>query len=328
MAISKVFVGIDGGGTHSTAVAVDLEGNVLAQAVGGSINYYSVGMERARNYLKEIIDLLIMKVKVNEFESVYIGNSALSAEATPEVLKRFTEGIVASRSIYMHSDSYIALIAMTAGQPGILIISGTGSMGIAKGMTDELLTIGGYGYLLGDQGSAYPIALQGIQAAVAAEEGMAAPTTLQEAVKEHYAIRQMSELIDMFYNPPLERHVIARFAAEVARCAEQGDEVALKLLEKAARELAAHAIELEKKLGIPGVPIGVSGSVFMKNRCIYGEFKQLLEQACPFSAVSLIDNPPELGAIFASFHESGLLLKPEVKRRMKSTYEVLKEEQA
>lgn len=324
MASSKVFVGIDGGGTHSTAVAVDLEGHTLAKVVGGSINYYSVGMERARNHLKEIIDQLLTKVQSDDFESVYIGNSALSAKATPEALKSFTEGILESGNIYMHSDSYIALMAMTAGGPGILIISGTGSMGIAKGMTDELLTIGGYGYLLGDQGSAYPIALQGIQAAVAAEEGMATATLLQEAVKRHFAIGQMSELIDKFYNPPLERHVIAGFAAEVASCADQGDEVAQKLLKEAARDLAAHAIQLEKKLGIQGVPIGVSGSVFMKNRSVYADFKEHISQACPSSKVSLIDYPPELGAIFACFHENQLILEPAVKQRMKETYERLK----
>ncbi|AZN43270.1 BadF/BadG/BcrA/BcrD ATPase family protein [Paenibacillus albus] len=325
MTAGKVFVGIDGGGTHSTAVAVDVEGNVLAKVTGGSINYYSMGMERARDHLSKIINELLEKSKLDAFESVYIGNSALSQEAAPAELEAFTGGILDSDSVYMHSDSYIALMAMTAGKPGILIISGTGSMGIAKGLSDELLTIGGYGYLLGDRGSAYHIALQGIQAAVAAEERMATSTALQEALKHHFAIEHMSELIDKFYNPPLDRHIIAGFASEVAKCAEQGDEVALKLLQQAAHDLARHALGLESRLNLPGVPIGVSGSVFMKNEYIFNAFKGLIKQLCPQSSVGLIEYPPEIGAIFACFHKNYMLLEPSVLQRIKLTYESLAE---
>ncbi|BBH21928.1 acyl-CoA reductase [Paenibacillus baekrokdamisoli] len=321
-----VFLGIDGGGTHSTAIAVDLEGNVLAKVIGESINYYSLGMKRARHHLIQIMDQILEKVKIESFESVYIGNSALSQEATAAMIDEFTSGIIKSGSVYMHSDSYIALIAMTIGKPGILIISGTGSMGIAKGLTDELLNIGGWGYLLGDYGSAYHIALQGIQAAVAAEEGMSKATMLKEALKRYFAALDMRDLIDKFYNPPLDRHIIAGFASEVAKCAEQSDEVALKLVKQAAHDLANHALELEKRLNIQGVPIGASGSVFTKNNYIFDEFKGLLEQNCPFSAVRLIDFPPEFGAIFACFHENKILLEPSIQQRMKLTYELLKEE--
>ncbi|SEN81674.1 BadF/BadG/BcrA/BcrD ATPase family protein [Paenibacillus sp. OV219] len=322
----EVFLGIDGGGTHSTAIAVDMEGNVLAKVIGESINYYALGMQRARHHLTQIIEQIIEQIKIDFFDSVYIGNSALSQEASPSMIDEFTGGIIKSRSVYMHSDSYIALVAMTIGRPGILIISGTGSMGMAKGYTDELLTIGGWGHLLGDYGSAYHIAIQGIQAVVLAEDQMAKATTLQEALKRYYAVGDLQDLIDKFYNPPVDKHIIAGFASEVANCAEQGDEVALKLVKQAALDLAAHAIELEKRLNIRGVPIGASGSVFRKNSTIFAEFKSLLKQHCPLSTVQLIDCPPEFGAIYACFHKENIVLTPSIQERMKLTYEMLKEE--
>ncbi|MBP3962559.1 BadF/BadG/BcrA/BcrD ATPase family protein [Paenibacillus lignilyticus] len=326
MVSREILLGIDGGGTHSTAIAVDMEGNVLAKVTGESINYYAIGMKRARHHLMLIMNRMVDKVKTDKFESVYIGNSALSEKAAASMIDELTGGIIKSKSVYMHSDSYIALLAMTTGKPGILIISGTGSMGMAKGLSDELLTIGGWGHVLGDYGSGYHIALQGIQAAITAEDQMATATMLQEALKRHYAVGDMGELIDKFYNPPVDKHIIAGFAFEVASCAEQGDAVALKIVKQAAHDLADHAKALVKRLNIQGVPIGASGSVFKKNSMIFEEFKSVLQQECPLSTVTRIDFPPEFGAIFACFHENKLLLEPSIQERMKITYELLKEE--
>lgn len=315
-------MGIDGGGTRSTAVAVDTEGNVIAKVVGGSINYYSNGMQLARHHLKVMLDKLADTHGIDQYESVFIGNSALNMRASDELIETFTGGLVNSKSVYMHSDSYIALMSLTVEKPGVLIISGTGSMGMAKGNNDHIVTNGGWGYLLGDEGSAYYIALQGIKSAIKAHDNRGETTLLQQSLHTFFGTESLDDLVEKCYNPPMERHVIAGFASEVARCAEQGDNAAQGIIDQAIEDLVKHAIALVQRIEIFEITIGASGGVFTNNPYIFNEFKQRLEQKYPLSFVTLLEFQPELGAIFACFQHNGMQMDPSIKERMKMSYEL------
>lgn len=167
MAKKRYFLGIDGGGSKTTAVVFDENGNFICRAVGESINYYSVGMGKARDAMTDIIGCLSEK----HFECAVIGMSALSERASKEETEHFCGGIIESNKIIMDSDLYVALEAMDENGECAVVISGTGSMAICRNNGGEINHAGGFGYILGDEGSGYSIGLSGIKSAIRAAEG-------------------------------------------------------------------------------------------------------------------------------------------------------------
>ncbi|SFT20659.1 BadF/BadG/BcrA/BcrD ATPase family protein [Paenibacillus sp. BC26] len=317
----KRFLGIDGGGTRTTAIVSDESGHILAGAVGHSINYYSVGMDQARANCAAIMKELQVEYGFAEYDAAFIGMSALDQEASEEATLAFASPIIQAKSIYMHSDSYIALMAGTLGSPGGLIISGTGSMAIAMQQNGELSVVGGWGYLLGDQGSAHDIAMNGIKAAIAGYEQFGEETYLSQQVLDYFAISHMRELIEVYYNPRMERHLVAGFATEVAKCAEQGDKVAMQVIDQAVCDLEKHAEMLVKKLGnFEGVKIGVYGGVFQHNRYIYEQLKGKIELKHNHVKVDLLGFPPEIGAIICCFQRTGTSLTEDILQQLSTTY--------
>ncbi|WP_308637597.1 BadF/BadG/BcrA/BcrD ATPase family protein [Paenibacillus silvisoli] len=317
----KLFLGIDGGGTRTTAIVSDDSGRILAKAVGHSINYYSVGMDQARANCAAIMEQLRDQYGFMAFDSAVIGMSALDREASEEETLAFASSVIQASSIYMHSDSYVALMACTQGNPGGLIISGTGSMGIAMQANGELSVVGGWGYLLGDQGSAHDIAMNGIKAAIAGYEQLGEETYLSQYVLHYFAIHHMRELIDVYYSPGVERQLVAGFATEVAKCAEQGDPVAKRIIDQAIHDLEKHAEMLVKKLGnYEGARIGVYGGVFQHNRYIYEQLKRNIETRHAHVEVGLLSHPPEIGAIICCFQRAGMAVTEAVLQQLEATY--------
>ena len=133
--------------------------------------------------------------------------------------------------IVFHSDVYIALLSFTMGNPGAVLISGTGSMACGIDAGGVYHTAGGWGQVLGDEGSGYHMALEGIKATLHAYDGLSEPTKLSASVMKFFDLKKMSDIIDKIYNPPVEKSVIAAFAIEVETVADKGDTVALDIVE-------------------------------------------------------------------------------------------------
>ena len=128
MANREYFLGIDGGGSKTTAVVFDENGNFICSACGESINYYSVGLENARLAMTEIINSLSVK----EYTCAFIGMSALNERASAAETERFCSGVIKSELTVMDSDLFVALEAMNAQGECACIISGTGSMVVRR----------------------------------------------------------------------------------------------------------------------------------------------------------------------------------------------------
>ena len=176
--------------------------------------------------------------------------------------------------VVFHSDVYIALLSFTMGNPGAVLISGTGSMACGIDAGGVYHTAGGWGQVLGDEGSAYHIALKGIKAALHAYDGLSEPTQLSARVMKFFDLKKMSDIIDKIYNPPVEKSVIAAFATEVDKAAEQGDSVALHILESEAEWLYKLALAITGKCKTQN--LGYYGSVLKQNERIRSKLSTLL----------------------------------------------------
>ncbi len=296
------YLGVDGGGTRTTAVVADGNGNVLAKADGKSINYNSVGLIRAKENMREIILWLLDACGIKKFHTAFIGMSAISTRAGMAETKAFADGIIPADKIIMDSDVYIALSGLDATSECAVVISGTGSMAAGRTKEGKVIHTGGWGYILGDEGSAYNVALDAIKAAIRGYEKSAPETALTEMVKEHFEIENFLELINIFYNPPMERSVIAKFAPKVFECAKNNDDVANKILMDNAKQLASTTLALLHNLSSCKI-LGTWGGMFEHNEDYLNMFKQYIKNDFPNIDVGLLTNPPVIGAVLAAIRE-------------------------
>lgn len=304
----KYYLGIDGGGSKTTAVVFDENGCFVKKAVGESINYYSVGMEKARNNMQAVID----ELAVDSFESAFIGMSALNERAGEDTTARFASGIIKSNKTTMDSDLYIALEAMACGGECAVVISGTGSMAVLRNADGSVSHAGGWGYILGDEGSGYVIGLEGIKAAIRSAEG-GEETALFTLCLEHFGIKDIYELIDLYYDKGVERKITAAFAKSVFDLALSGDKVASDIIDRQAHELS---LTVKALLKDKQCKIGLWGGIFQHNEL----FRQKFIKNIGFDDIALLPFAPEQGAILAAMKENGLCITDEIKDNIKNTY--------
>lgn len=311
---NSYFLGVDGGGSKTTAVVFNEKGEFICSACGESINYYSVGLEAARLAMKNIIDSLTVK----KYRCAVIGMSALNERASARETERFCSEIIVSDSIIMDSDLFVALEAMDINGECAAIISGTGSMAVCRNSDGTMSHTGGWGYILGDEGSGFSIGLNGIKAAIRAAEKCAPETALLGECLDYFSINNIYDLIDLYYEKKVSRKKTAAFARLVSKCCKNGDEIAKNILRDEAQQLSQTALGLLKEKN-KDISIGLWGGVFQNNMFFRHEFTDIMSQN-GFNNVKLIDFTPEIGAVFAGYKNSGVEIVDIVKENIKTTY--------
>lgn len=273
-----IFIGIDGGGTK-TSCAAYRSGEQIASSRSGPMNYNFIGIDRAaENLLAGIRDLGIDK---SEIAAVGIGDPSIDdciAESDDSPSVKFVRRICGELGVpvFVRSDAYITLFGLTGGTcPGVLMLSGTGAMGIAENSNGEIRTSGGWGRLTGDEGSGYYIAVESIKAALHAADGIAQKTALTDALLGYFGSKNVRDLIPLFY-PEEGEADIAGFARHAAECAENGDKTAVKILLGAADYLAKYTSSLLE--WSDSRKVGIYGSVITENRIVRTEYERLLRE--------------------------------------------------
>ena len=303
---SMLFCGIDGGGTSTSVVICNKRGEILSSFKADTINHYGVGLKKARENYEFIKDRLIALIG-NEPDITYIGNSALDGKATCELVEQLVGGIF-NKKVIMHSDVYIALLGFTQDASGALLISGTGSMACAVDHEKKYYTSGGWGQTLGDEGSGYHLGLMGIRAALQYHDQMAPPTVLLEFLKDFYKINRLSDMIELVYNPPIEKSRIAAFAVEVEKAALLNDEVSIHLIDNEVDWLFRLAQSILEKSGV--TRLGLYGSMLVKSQMIG---RQLTSRYSGFGIeVSYPRFKPEIGALFGAFSNENIPINVEI----------------
>jgi glucosamine kinase len=305
--MKKLFAGIDGGGTVTKVVVSDEKGKILLAFKTGSINHYGVGFEKTTAVYVEIKNRLIKHFgHLPQF--LFFGNSALDNLANDDTVRRLTGGIFKSSKTVMHSDVYVALLGFTLGRTGAMLISGTGSMACGLDIENNYHTVGGWGHILGDEGSAYHLALKGIKAAIRAHDGLTNPTALTFSVCSFFKIKKLNELIDLVYNLDTDKSIIASFAVEIEGLAVAGDKLALELLEKEAEWLYRLAMNITQRCNTQN--LGYYGSMLTKSNLIRLSLERLLKK----EEISILTPrlSPELGALTGALDTAGIKLTEEL----------------
>ena len=318
-----LLIGIDGGGTHSTAVAFYPDGRLAAVTEGGGLNFHNVGVELVHRRMEEMVADLCAKAGCEAAE-VCVGMSALDAPADEATLAMFTKGEFRPGQLDLQSDAYIALMGFTLGKPGVIVICGTGSMLLLLDEKGEQRASGGWGYLLGDAGSGYTLAREGLLAVIDATEGLGPETPLVEDALAYFGVQTPRGLIDRVYAPDATPDQLAGFARHVLTRAKEGHPVAVEILARNMKRLARNAARLTQT-NPEASRIGLYGGIFGHSDLARSLFTQAVAELAPEAEVCRPEYPPELGAIIHLLKKRGELTD-EVLALMKSTYEEYRHE--
>jgi glucosamine kinase len=232
------FLGLDAGGTKTTALLGD-DTRVLARSIGGSIKPLRVSQEQAQENITALLAEVARTsgIDLKQITASCVGTAGLRLPQTDGWMRQILSSCV-SGAIEVRGDEEIALDAGFPGGAGVLVIGGTGSNTLGRTSTGERFTVGGWGPALGDQGSGYWIGHQALRAAVRAKD-FGQPTQILNRVIQFWNAANLSEVVNMAHSAP----DFSLLSPLVVQCAEEGDVVALEVLERGGRLLGEDAAE-------------------------------------------------------------------------------------
>jgi N-acetylglucosamine kinase-like BadF-type ATPase len=239
--VTRLFLGLDGGQSGTTAVIGDEQGCVLGRGQAGPCHLPSAIRDAVAAAAREA-GLEPGRVR---FLSACLGFSGGAAGK-----RAIVERVVTAEHLILTSDAAIALTGATGGEPGIVTIAGTGSIAFGRNAEGRTARAGGWGHLFGDEGGAFGLVRQALRAALRCEEGWGPATKLLEKLTQATGTASANDLLHLFYTTPRDR--IASFAPLVEQAAAQGDEAARQILDEAAGQLAALTCAVQEQLFTPG----------------------------------------------------------------------------
>ena len=235
-------LGIDGGGSKTVCVLMNEKREFLGRGEAGSANYQSVGIEAAKFSIESAINQAIIKQDSIKIDAICLGLAGVGRAKDIEIIKKIIKDIPAteyikSENIIISHDGLIALVGGISNDVGIVVAAGTGSIVFGRNHRGETKRVGGWGYILGDEGGAYQIAVAGMRAALKAYDGKEISTSLVTDFKSHFGLTNIEELIEIVYRKGLSVKEIAGLAPVVDNAAFLGDEVANQIIDNAVDEL-------------------------------------------------------------------------------------------
>lgn len=199
-------IGIDGGGTKTLSYLADEKLNILKKLQTSSSNYLSVGIDEVEKNLRYIIGTLAPK---DEEFLLSLGLAGVSRDEDYKIIKRVLKNLGIENYI-LNNDAYIALYGAHEGKDGALLIAGTGSILYYK-KNKKICRAGGYGHLLGDQGSGYSLGKNAIIVALETNDGLRDYSELLDFVKNFYSLEKIEDIIPKIYRG-FEKSEIAKLS--------------------------------------------------------------------------------------------------------------------
>jgi len=290
----SLFLGVDGGQSSTVALIGDESGRVVGISRGGAC--------RHEGSMAEAIDEAVRSAgAVTTFEAACFGFSGGATGKEPLV----RELVLASHYVVTH-DAAIALTGALAGEPGIIVIAGTGSMAFGRDAKGRSTRAGGWGYIFGDEGGAFDLVRQALRAALRQEEGWGPATAVRDLLLAESGATTADDLMHRFYTGEWERERIASLAPLLDQAAASGDAVAQEILKGAGQSLATIAGVVRRQLFEPQEAVSVSyaGGVFHSS-AVLGRFRLLVELE-DGTRVKAPRYSPAAGALIEAYRAVGL----------------------
>lgn len=294
-------LGVDAGGTKTEAMLGSADGSGLAPPAGtgraGPGNLRAVGYDIATQQILKAVDAAFQDAGVTR-QKVQVLCLCVAGAGRPserEQLREWAEAQHLATSIVITTDAEPLLAVASPSGVGIALISGTGSLAWGRNSSGVTARAGGWGYLFGDEGSGYAIALAGLRAVAHAADGRSPATALTDRMLTCLNVNEPSELIPRIYGGNFSRQQIAAFAPAVFEAAAD-DLTARQIIEDAAHQLAHMVTTLADRLNFHdrNYPLAITGGVLVHQP----QFREaILNQLNRSPGSTSIVPQPALGAL-------------------------------
>ncbi|MCK9222455.1 MAG: BadF/BadG/BcrA/BcrD ATPase family protein [Limnochordia bacterium] len=277
----RYIAAFDGGGTSTICIIADETGHILSVFRGEGIIpiYHPEGPAKCRKAILTSLDAALAqadlsRANVDLAALGMTGGCPLMEETVRSVLGFIPQVVFVHDSVTAHEGALI-------GQPGIIVIAGTGAIAYGRGKQGGTAIAGGWGPLMGDEGSAYWIGRQALSLATQAEDGRGPSTKIREILLEQFACKSLWDMHRVLYSEAEPRPMIASLAPIVSAAASLGDQRAIDLLAQVARHLASSVLAVSADLGEDDLMCSYVGGVFKAGKWVLEPFEREIRERMP-----------------------------------------------
>ena len=302
----ELFLGIDGGQSSTTVLIGDRDGQVIGWSSGGPCNH--VGASESVDKFTSVIRTCLSEaclIAGLRADTVRFASACCGMSGGPNDKAKLLSQILTADQLSVETDGEVALFGAMSGGPGIIVISGTGSIAYGRSARGDVKRAGGWGYMFGDEGSAFDIVKQAVRASLRYEEGWGGRTLLHSALLGASGARDANHMLHLLYTSAWPRARVAALAKLVDDISREGDAIAHAILEQAGQSLASLAGSILGQLfeETHSVRIAPVGGVF-RSQTVHGRFKMLIELRDGSSCVAA-DLEPSAGALLYAYRSAG-----------------------
>ena len=301
--MQSLVVGVDGGGTKTRALLADAAGTQLAEASGSGSTVKPQEAERSAGIIAGVVrDLLEESDKADIKPRVlFVGVAGVGRPSEREALHEALSSHNLAEELVIDTDFSVALTDAFGEGPGVLVIAGTGSSAFARGPAGATARCGGWGPVIGDEGSGSWIGRRALSVVAAAADGREPETALTGAVLTAAEVSETSELIRWASNATPA--TLATLAPVVLSVADGGDLRANSIVSMAVEELALHVRALARQLFTDeraSVPVALTGGLLKKGSSFRKRLEHRLKVAVPGAQVHAAEIDAARGAVHAA----------------------------
>jgi N-acetylglucosamine kinase-like BadF-type ATPase len=308
IANSKLFLGVDGGQSHTEAVIADENGNLLGQGFGGASNHAEQpgGRERLKNAILSCIGEALENAGLPPLDETIFAAAHFGMTGGADYKEEIIGSLVRAEKLTIGHDAPVALSGATVGEPGIIVIAGTGSVIYGENARGETARAGGLGFLFSDEGSGFWLAVQTVKLAIQEQDGLIPPCGLQKLILEFFQVAEIRDLTTAFYNGKISRDRLASVAKAAHEAATNGNEMLAAQINFGAKSLAenvrvvARKLNFERKFPVAGVG-GMFRAALMKKR-----FAEALSNDLPNAVFSEPRFGSAIGALLLAYRQAGI----------------------
>lgn len=311
----KYLIGIDGGGTKTRCVIGDIEGNIIGSKVSTSGNISSIPLTQLHDMLKNMIETTLTKtnIPIEDVVQIFICLAGADRLNEREKIHQSFAGSKLFDKIIIQSDAHAALAAGVWGNSGTLLIAGTGS--IVYGWDGEqYFRVGGWGYLLGDEGSGFYLGKLAIRSILESHDAKLPMRPFQQHILTHFHVQHPPDIISKIYSHKAPVSHIASICNEVLSAFESGDKVASEIVQLTQDELfrlirlAQSQMDMEK-------PLVLHGGLFT-NSAFYEAFCKQIKQQFPTLKYTKPEVSGEVGAYILAMRANQILIDEVIKQNI------------
>jgi N-acetylglucosamine kinase-like BadF-type ATPase len=302
--MAVLFIGVDGGGSHTRAVVAGEDLAPKGRGSAGPANAASRPLPHVVAAVAEAVEDAAHAAGVSPVDAagVACGLAGVEAAGISEHVVRALEARYGESRVLVTTDARIALAGAVSGPvdgPGVVLIAGTGAIAFGRGMDGTEARAGGWGPVIGDEGSGYAIAREGLAAVVRDLDGRGGHTKIRDILFESEKVATPDELLHRIYRSDGGPSDVAAYFPLVTSAAREGDVEALRILAGAAEELALAAATVIRKLQLEGEAFDVAtvGGVFSAGELILRPLREEILSVAPRARLHRPAYPPEIGAI-------------------------------